>query len=136
MNLGDTNISQFTTEEEKRKATAEIADRIAKVMFFFLEEEMSEELDLENEGKVMDFTDYLWTITCASLSAININVFGKDQNGHYIASIEPCVDAKDFLIKEDIGIEEHVFWEDLVEDIAPDVSFGRHDEKLMHKIGY
>jgi hypothetical protein len=136
MNLGDINISQFATEEEKRQATAEIGDRIAKVMFFFLEEEMGEELDIEDEGKVINFTDYLWTIACSSLSAININVFGKDQNGNYIASIHPCADVKEFLMKEDIGIEEHIFWEDLVEDIASDVGFGRHDEKLMNKIGY
>jgi hypothetical protein len=136
MNLSDINITQFTLEDEKRRATAEIADRIAKVMFFFLEEEMEKELDIEDEGQVIDFTDYLWTITCSSLAAININVFGKDQNGNYIASIEPCAEVKDFLIKEDIGMEEHIFWEDLVEDIAPDVGFGKHDEKLMNKIGY
>jgi hypothetical protein len=127
------NIEEFTEEQAKRAATTEILDRIVKVMFFWLEEEQ-EGLD---EPEAMDeFSDFLWTVAVSAISSVNINIFGKDENGKYLATIEPCASSREYLISEDVGEEDHIFWEDYLTDIAPDSGFGRHDDKIMSKIGY
>lgn len=120
---------QFATEAERRAVAVSVAERIMKVLFFYLEEDQENILDSEEEME--NFTNYLWTISGVALSSIGVNFLGRDQNGQIVVTLDPCESVKEFLIKEDIGQDDHVFYEDLLEDIGPDSGFGIHDNKIV-----
>jgi predicted RNase H-like HicB family nuclease len=122
------SIKQFLDEKSKRAATVDVLENVMKVLFFYLEEEQE---DLEEEGAMEDFSDFLWDITVSAMASTGISVIGKDEDGNYIAKFSPAKSVKEFLIKEDIGKEDHVFYEDYLEDLGPDSGFGRHDNKMM-----
>jgi hypothetical protein len=65
------------------------------------------------------------------MASTGINVIGRDEDGNYIAKISPAKSVKEFLIKDDIGQDDHVFYEDYLEDLGSDSGFGRHDDKIM-----
>lgn len=120
---------QFSTEAERRAAAVAIAERIMKVLFFYFEEDQEGLLDSDEE--IDNFSNYLWTISGVALSSIGINFVGTDENGRIVATLDPCPSVKEFLIKEDIGQDDHIFYEDLLEDIGPDSGFGLHDNKIV-----
>jgi len=122
------NIQAFSSAEEKRAANAQIMKNIFEVMFFWLEEDQ-ENLDEDDQMDV--FTDFLWSIAVSAMSSTNINIIGKDEQGRYIATLEPYSSVKEFLVKEDVGEEDHVFYEDYMESVGLDSGFGRHDDKFM-----
>lgn len=128
MTTENISVERFANEDAKRSASVDVFKNILEVMFFYLEEN---EENLEEEGQLDDFTDFLWAITTSAMSSTNINIIGKDEKGRYIATLEPYSSVKEFLIKEDIGVEDYVFYEDYVESLAPDSGFGRHDDKIM-----
>lgn len=122
------NIQSFSSAEEKRAANAQIMKNIFEVMFFWLEEDQ-ENLDEDDQMDV--FTDFLWSVAVSALSSTNMNIIGKDEQGRYVAVLEPYSSVKEFLVKEDVGEEDHVFYEDYMEPVGPDSGFGRHDDKFM-----
>ena len=123
------NISEyFSTEDERRAVAVAIGERIMKVLFFYFEEDQE---DLDQDGAMDDFANYLWDISSSALSSIGISFIGKDERGRIIAALEPCSSVKDFLISEDIGEDDHVFYEDFLDDVGPDSGFGKHDNKIL-----
>jgi hypothetical protein len=121
-------VQRFANEADKRAANARVLKNVLEVMFFWLEEDQE---NLDDDDQVEIFTDFLWSIAVSALSSTNINIIGKDENGRLIATIEPYESVKDFLIKEDIGEDDHVFYEDFLESVGLDSGFGRHDDKFM-----
>jgi len=125
-------VSQyFGTESERRAAAVAVGEKIMKVLFFYFEEDQEE---LDDEGAMDEFSNYLWDVTSSALAAAGISFIGKDDRGRIIAALEPCASVKEFLINEDIGEDDHIFYEDYLEDVGPDSGFGRHDEKLTSGI--
>lgn len=121
-------VHHFANQDEKRAANSSVLKNMLEVMFFYLEEEQE---NLDDDDEMDLFTDFLWSIAVSALSSTNINIIGKDENGRYIATLEPCESVKEFLIKEDVGEDGHIFYEDHLESIGSDSGFGRHDDKLM-----
>ena len=126
-----TNISSidfFVDEGSKRAAAVDVFENVMKVLFFYLEEEQE---GLDEEGAMEDFSDFLWDMTVSAMASTGIKILGKDNDGNYIASLKPAKSVKDFLINEDIGKDDHIFYEDYLEDLGRDSGFGRHDEKII-----
>lgn len=119
-------ITAFSTEEEVRAASVTVLRNMFEVMFFYMEEDEG-----EMDGEALEeFTDYLWRILCAGISSTNMNIVGKDENGRYVAVFEPYSSVKEFLIKEDSGMDGHVFYEDIIDPLDLDSGFGLHDRKI------
>ena len=128
-NLTDAiSVQRFVSPEEKRAANVDIMKNIYEVMFFWLEEDQE---DLDEDDQMDVFTDFLWSIAVSAMSSTNINIIGKDEQGRYVATLEPYSSVKEFLVKEDVGEEDHIFYEDYMESVGLDSGFGRHDEKFM-----
>lgn len=121
-------VQRFTSPVDKRAANVEVMKNIYEVMFFFLEEDQK---NLDEDDQMDMFTDFLWEIAVSALSSTNINIIGKDEDGRYVATIEPYSSVKEFLVKEDVGEEDHLYYEDFMEPVGPDSGFGSHDDKLM-----
>lgn len=123
------NIAEyFSDEKSKRAATVDVFESIMKVLFFYFEEDQE---NLDEEGEMEIFTDYLWDITVSAMSSVGINIVGKDEDGNYIAKLRPPKSVKQFLMTEDIGKEDHVYYEDYLDDIGRDSAFGLHDDKII-----
>lgn len=118
----------FSNEQSKRSATVDIFESVMKVLFFYFEEEQE---NLDDDGEMELFTDYLWDVTTSAMASIGINVIGKDEDGNYIVKMKPHKSTKQFLITEDIGEDDHVYYEDYLDDVGRDSAFGLHDEKIM-----
>lgn len=121
-------VKRFSSKDEKRAANSAVLKNMLEVMFFYLEEEQE---NLDDDDEMDLFTDFLWSIAVSALASTNINIIGKDEEGRYIAVLEPYSSVKEFLIKEDVGEDGHVFYEDHLESVGLDSGFGRHDDKLM-----
>jgi hypothetical protein len=122
----DISVVPFFKEEDKRAASVSVLRNIFEVMFFYMEEE---EGDMDGE-ELEEFTDYIWRVVCAGIASTNMNIIGKDENGRYIAVFEPYSSVKEFLIKEDSGMDGHVFYEDIIDPLGLDSGFGLHDKKM------
>ena len=120
-------VNFFSNPEDKRAANVDVLRNALEVLFFYLEEEQG---DMDGE-ELEEFTDFLWRVTVAAFSSTNIDIIGKDENGRYVAVFEPHASVKDFLIKEDSGMDGHIFYEDIIDPIELDSGFGLHEKKML-----
>lgn len=120
-------INAFTDPEEKRAANVLVLRNMLEVMFFYLEEDQG---DMDAE-ELEEFMDFLWRIVVAAASSTNMNIIGVDSDGRYLALFEPFTSVKEFLIKEDSGMDGHVFYEDVIDPLNTDSGFGLHDAKMV-----
>lgn len=118
----------FDNPDVRRAATVDICDKITKVLFFYFEEEQD---DLDTEEGVDGFADFLWNVVSSAVASTGMRLIGKDESGRYIASFEPCISVKEFLMRTDIGRDDHVYFEDHVPDITEAAHFGLHDKSLI-----
>ena len=128
-----TQISTFQpvetfNEDERREATAKVIDHVMQVLFFYFEEN---EENLDTDEGVDDFVKYLWSISCSALAVTGMRLIGKDAEGNYIATFNPSSSVKEFLQNNDIGKEDDVFFEDIVEANDGPVFFEGHDERFV-----
>lgn len=127
------DIQPFGSAAEQRAATIQITDKMLKVLFFYLEEKEGEEI--ETEGGLVDFVDFLWDVVGAAVAASGMRVIGRDSDGRYIASFEPTQSTKEFLISTGMGLDGHVYYEDYLPDIGPYAHFGAFDGQIFGKSG-
>lgn len=120
-------VNLFSNSEDKRAANVTVLRNALEVMFFYLEEEQG---DMDGE-ELEEFMDFLWRVTVAAFSSTNMDIVGKDENGRFVAVFEPYSSVKDFLIKEDSGMDGHVFYEDIIDPLELDSGFGLHDRKMV-----
>jgi hypothetical protein len=124
----------FSDEETRRAANVEVLQNVLKVLFFWVNEREEDIFDEEgevNESEMSNYTDFLWSITCSMMAATGMKIIGKDETGKYVATLEPSTSVKDFLIKQDIGTDEDIYWDDILEDMEPDSGFENYDDYLM-----
>jgi hypothetical protein len=127
-------VEYFSDEETRRAANVEVLQNVLKVLFFWVNEREEEIFDEEgevNESEMSNYTDFLWSITCSMMAATGMKIIGKDETGKYVATLEPSTSVKDFLIKQDIGTDEDIYWDDILEDMEPDSGFENYDDYLM-----
>jgi len=95
-------VSQyFGTESERRAAAVAVGEKIMKVLFFYFEEDQEE---LDDEGAMDEFSNYLWDVTSSALAAAGISFIGKDDD---------------------------VFFEDVVETNDGPSFFEGHDDRFV-----
>ena len=121
-------VNVFSNSEDKRAANVTVLRNALEVMFFYLEEDQG---DMDGE-ELEEFMDFLWRVTVAAFSSTNMDIVGKDENGRFVAVFEPYSSVKDFLIKEDSGMDGHVFYEDIIDQLGLDSGFGVHDRKMVN----
>jgi hypothetical protein len=121
-------FEKISDEDSRRAAMVPVVENIAKVIFFFFEEDQE---NLDDEEEMENFSSYIWTISSSAVATLGIKIIGKDEKGRYVALINPEESVKNFLIKEDIGEEDHIFYEDYLEEATPDSGFGIHDERIV-----
>jgi hypothetical protein len=127
-------VEYFSDEETRRAANVEVLQNVLKVLFFWVNEREEDIFDEEgevNESEMSNYTDFLWSITCSMMAATGMKIIGKDETGKYVATLEPSTSVKDFLIKQDIGTDEDIYWDDILEDMEPDSGFENYDDYLM-----
>lgn len=127
-------VEYFSDEETRRAANVEVLQNVLKVLFFWVNEREEDIFDEEgevNESEMSNYTDFLWSITCSMMAATGMKIIGKDETGKYVATLEPSISVKDFLIKQDIGTDEDIYWDDILEDMEPDSGFENYDDYLM-----
>lgn len=127
----------FGEESNKRAAAVEFAKTVNSIFFFYLSEEASSisdengEPDFQNYEALDELSDSMWAATCASMSALSMNMLGKTDDGQIIVSIKPCESVKQFLMTEDIGLDDDIYYEDIFDEIGEDSGFGKHDDKIV-----
>jgi hypothetical protein len=128
-----TKISTFQPvevfdEDGRRSATANVIDHVMQVLFFYFEEN---EEGLDTDEGMDEFVQYLWSISCSALAVTGMRLVGVDAEGRYVATFNPSASVKEFLQNSDIGKDDDVFFEDVVETNDGPSFFEGHDDRFV-----